>query len=72
MWKIGCRSDKEYSVAVDQTTQFGNVDLVCWSGTFDKLKLNSEVAARLTKSRMGCLWNHPKTKLAEICDHDIR
>lgn len=61
MGEIGCGSDEEDGVRVDEAGDAVDIDLVRWGGTRYQVNLDLEVVASLSEGRVSSLGKNPVT-----------
>lgn len=61
VWEVGGRANEKDSVAVYETRNRGNVNLVIRGRACDEVDLDAKIFACLAESCVCCIWKNPKT-----------
>lgn len=59
MREVGCRTDQQDSVAINQTTNGGNMDFVFWCRAWHTMKLDPKILGSFVESSMRGIRNDP-------------
>jgi hypothetical protein len=57
--EVGCRTDQENGVAINETRHGGDVDLVAGRWTLDEVNFDTKIFAGFAECCVSCLWENP-------------